>query len=424
MRVKFDSLKSFCARNCHCRNARTDRFCGGREACVHAAQAASGSFVVSYFDGVAGDNSVRIINPTKSNGSIRALIYVFDASEEMGECFGCPITPNALLSLSVKDNLTDSWAIGSPSPGASVIEVVSILPTGTTCPTDDPACNVGGDFTSTPAVACDPTSEPAHVAVPNLSAWLTHETVGTQTARSVSEFVDEGVANQDGYLPQQCENLINNGSGLGACSCGTPPPPVAPIVSVAYANTFNDFGLNDAMPPETVSPSAEPANAPGWYGTPGITPGLNFFGLVPSSLNEWDSGAIAIQNPSSQSVVVNGVTVDFNQASPVINCTVGTGTAIADCPNVESTPTDPTDPWVGVFPYTIAPGGVLILAQSNTGLNNTSPSLSCTESDEGIHQCFNFDPSDVFPEGLSQYATCWQSGVIPVIHLTLAGNLR
>ena len=113
-----------------------------------------------------------------------------------------------------------------------------------------------------------------------------------------------------------------------------------------------------------------------------MTPGVNFFGFVPSSLNEFDGGGIAIQNQSNLPVVVNGVTVDFNQVSPAVNCTIGTGTTVASCPNIESTATNPTDPWVGVFPYTIAPGGVLILAQSNPGLTTINPQLSCTLSTE------------------------------------------
>jgi hypothetical protein len=210
-----------------------------RAAASNAAAATDpGTFLVSYFDVSFSDNNVRIVNPTKVNGSICAMIYVFDASEEMGECCGCPISPNGLLYGTVKSNLLRNWATGGNAPGAGVIKIVSAMRTGSSCPTDDPACNVGGDFTSSPAIACDPTSESTQTPVANLSAWMTHsEAVGIPAdgtksdvignpvlANSVDAFSDEGSTDsaEGVYLPQECENLISNGSGNGWCRCPVP----------------------------------------------------------------------------------------------------------------------------------------------------------------------------------------------------------
>jgi hypothetical protein len=86
-----------------------------RPAPVGAGVAASpdpSTYNVGYFDvgepvgdnGVGvGDNFVRLINPTAANGTLCAMIYVFDDDEEPGECCGCPLSPNKLLSLSVEN---------------------------------------------------------------------------------------------------------------------------------------------------------------------------------------------------------------------------------------------------------------------------------------------------------------------------------
>ena len=74
------------------------------------APAIPGNFSVTYYDVKTGglDNNVNVVNPTKANGSICAMFYIFDSSEEMGECCGCPITPNDRLTGGVvKDFLSN-----------------------------------------------------------------------------------------------------------------------------------------------------------------------------------------------------------------------------------------------------------------------------------------------------------------------------
>jgi hypothetical protein len=191
----------------------------------------TGSYLASYFDVStgAGDNIVNIVNPTRANGSICALIYLFDNSEELGECCGCPITPDERLTGSVSADFLRNWQVGVGVPKGGVIKILSTLNTGASCPADDPACNVGGGFISSPAIACDPTSESSHTPVQNLSAWITHSTIvgqppGWACSNSVDEFADEGSADavEAAFLPNQCEDIIANGSGTGVCSCPTP----------------------------------------------------------------------------------------------------------------------------------------------------------------------------------------------------------
>ena len=275
--------------------------------------------------GGSGDALVRIVNagnftnPALS-GDICANIYVFNDVQEMEECCSCDLSPNALLTLSTMVNLTSNPLIGTESTEAGVIKIVGV-----------PPISVGPGETS----IC-PTSETFPTPEEGLHAWTNHTeamasnqstfnpSFGFITKTSVDEFQDSDLDSGElNNLFTECEFINQHGSGHGICTCGPPPPP--PIeVSVAYANNFN-----------STPPFPGPTNSVGWLGSAGVTPppgpAANFFGFV--GAGEFDGGGILIQNTSAtESVVVNGVTVDFNQAAPPISCTVGTGTTIASCP--------------------------------------------------------------------------------------------
>ncbi len=72
-----------------------------------------------------------MINSGASGGTVCALIYVFGQSQ--GECCGCPITPDGLLTLSVNTNLT----FNSLTPGPLTTGVIDIV--GSTAKNCDPA---------------------------------------------------------------------------------------------------------------------------------------------------------------------------------------------------------------------------------------------------------------------------------------------
>src|SRR5271157_4761544 len=77
------------------------------------------------FSGGAGDNTVRIINPTSANGDLCAMIYVFDDREEMQTCCGCPVSPDGDLTLSTVNNLTLNFGVNKGNLNAGVIKIVS-----------------------------------------------------------------------------------------------------------------------------------------------------------------------------------------------------------------------------------------------------------------------------------------------------------
>jgi hypothetical protein len=178
-----------------------------------------GTFLTAYFDLApgteafgAGDNALRIENPTAANGDLCAMIYIFDASEELGCCAGCPLTPNELLQDSVETIIGTSWEIAGGTPAQGVIQIVSSLPNGTSTP-----CNPGAAYTPTA----------------NLNGWITHaqdiplspgSSTGITGITEVS-LTDNGAADatEAAFLISECADIVGNGTGKGVCNCPTEP---------------------------------------------------------------------------------------------------------------------------------------------------------------------------------------------------------
>jgi hypothetical protein len=168
-------------------------------------------YTVDYYSNAntrgAQDATVRVINPGTTDESSTeaddecALIYVFDANQEMSECCGCRITPNGLLTLSVNNNLTSNPLLGSLLH-TGVIKIVS---------SQDPK-----DDDVTP---CDPTIIRPE---PTLRAWATHiqNKVGTAfpETEGESQAAVLGVGEQ-ADLAEDCKVLEELGSGAGICNC-------------------------------------------------------------------------------------------------------------------------------------------------------------------------------------------------------------
>ena len=84
-------------------------------------------YFVTYFANnvaAAPDATLRIINDGDTGGNLWASIYVFDDSEELTECCSCKVTPDGLLSESVRKNLTAN-PLTSLKPTRGVIKVIS-----------------------------------------------------------------------------------------------------------------------------------------------------------------------------------------------------------------------------------------------------------------------------------------------------------
>jgi hypothetical protein len=118
-------------------------------------------FVTYYANNVAAapDETVRIINDGDQGapqpaGDLFADLFVFDDSEELVTCCGCVVTPDGLLSESVKNQLT-KYSLRGITPPRGVIKLIS----SSTCLGQN--CPSGPTFTPT-------------TPVPGLRPWATH----------------------------------------------------------------------------------------------------------------------------------------------------------------------------------------------------------------------------------------------------------
>jgi hypothetical protein len=174
-------------------------------------------YTVDYFSNAntpgAPDATVRIINPGTTDAHTRpgngspgtegedlcALIYVFDANQQLSECCGCYVSANALLTLSVNNNLTANPLLGSKLK-SGVIKIVSSTEHVT-------------------AKGCDPTFiNPT----PTLRAWATHiqNKVGTAFPSTEGESQSAGLGVGEATdLAEDCTVLEELGSGAGICTC-------------------------------------------------------------------------------------------------------------------------------------------------------------------------------------------------------------
>jgi hypothetical protein len=156
------------------------------------------------------DSTVRLTNAGTQigstgdpSGNLCAMIYVFAPDQQMAECCGCALTPDALLTLSVANDLTDN-PLTPVHAGTGAIKIVS----------------------STGAPGCNPVKP---VPVAGVRAWATHvqgavlEVVHEVTANFLTETAfSDGVlsAGELKMLESKCGAIHNNGSGFGICTCG------------------------------------------------------------------------------------------------------------------------------------------------------------------------------------------------------------
>jgi hypothetical protein len=194
--------------------------------------------------GGAGDNTVRIVNPTSNlfyliyGGKgvetipLCAMIYVFDDFEEMQTCCGCPVTPDGMRTLSVTNDLTFDFGVNKGNLNAGVIDIVSsfpnfefINPPPPNPPGTNGSCSPTGLFSNDPFNRAQPV-DPA----PGLRESITHDEVsepgniaGGKAVQSVSVDEFQNSPLDDIHLTdlqQRCAFIIQNGSGSGVCTCG------------------------------------------------------------------------------------------------------------------------------------------------------------------------------------------------------------
>jgi len=163
---------------------------------------------VSYFNranAVASgiDGTLRIANPgvtttATNNGSLCAMIYVFDQSQELNECCGCSISDGGLLTLSLLNDLTANPLRTPPNVGT-----IMVIPS---------------DIRPNPQ--CDPSSLTPYG---DLSGSETNDQPNGDGTFQVSEtsFSSASLSSAiEANVAAVCSYLENQGSGAGICSCG------------------------------------------------------------------------------------------------------------------------------------------------------------------------------------------------------------
>jgi len=163
----------------------------------------------------AGDSSIDLTNAGSVSGSepvgnICANVYVFAADQQMIACCTCPLTPNHLKSLSVKNDLTSNTL----TPGS--VNEVTIELLATAAPVGTGTCNAGslpGGFTAGGTFVAP--------LVPGLEAWGTtlHGAPGGGYGTTETAFSKAPLSNSElNKLNSYCGFIQSNGSGYGICS--------------------------------------------------------------------------------------------------------------------------------------------------------------------------------------------------------------
>lgn len=213
-------------------------------------------------------------------GDVCAMIYVFRPDQQLAECCGCRLTPHALLTLSVNNNLTNNpLTSGTLTDGSIVITpsapnfVPSTLAPGV--PGSDPTCNPG---------------RPPLVTPNDLRAWITHiqnaspvaSFLTTESDFGGGDFVQYFSPTEVAALAVKCNGITSTtigpgGSGAGLCNCpgetsaGAPnpdPPPLPlalPTVATptlsAPAKTIQTSGKPKSSGPASSKPKPQPTKS-------------------------------------------------------------------------------------------------------------------------------------------------------------------
>ncbi len=161
----------------------------------------------------APDATVRITNPgIHSEKDILdecAMVFVFDANQEMSECCGCFVSGNGLLTLSVNKDLTANPLLGAKLK-TGVIKIVSAEPIQPCDPTD-----IDHDDFDTPDL-------PNNAPEPAMRVWATHIQNKVGAAFPITEGESQAAvlgAGELADLAEDCKVLLELGSGAGQCNC-------------------------------------------------------------------------------------------------------------------------------------------------------------------------------------------------------------
>ena len=167
------------------------------------AQAHDTPFQVRYAANVSptspGDSVINITNTGASGGNICVNVYTFSPDEQEVSCCSCVVTPNGLVSLSVKGDLISN-TLTPAVPSAVVVKLLA---------TTGGACNAAAPGALAAGLAAWGTT--THATAPAGATLAVTETPFTPATLSAAELA---------RISSFCGFIQANGSGYGICrSC-------------------------------------------------------------------------------------------------------------------------------------------------------------------------------------------------------------
>lgn len=156
-----------------------------------------------------GDSFIDITNAGSSGGNICVNVYTFSPDEQLVSCCACTLTPNALESLSARQDLISN-TLTPAVPNSIVVKLLATTPP--------------------PGGGCNAATPTAADLAPGMRAWGTtlHQntaSINTQpTAKydtTETEFSQASLSSSElVHITQFCGFIQSNGSGFGICkSC-------------------------------------------------------------------------------------------------------------------------------------------------------------------------------------------------------------
>ncbi len=156
----------------------------------------TGAYQVHYVTHIqsGGDSFIDITNDGQSanpgngnvagtNGSLCVGVYFFDPNEELQACCACEVTPNGLISLSVRANNINN--LTSEFPDSEVVKLLAWSATSTSTATGT-LFSPGSPINPTPGASVCNAANPGTLAA-GMHAWGTHLHSATPGPFAVTE---------------------------------------------------------------------------------------------------------------------------------------------------------------------------------------------------------------------------------------------
>jgi hypothetical protein len=187
----------------------------------YAANLAAGDSVVNISNSGASGAGLASGTTASTTGAICANVYAFTPDEQMVSCCSCPVTPNGLVSLSVKTDLVSN-TLTPAVPTAVVIKLLATAPVGGSCNNSAAAVTTATLVPGMLAWGTTLHAAPAPVTTGTVAAAVINYSV-SETPFSPATLSTAGTGANIGELSrlgQLCNFIIANGSGFGVCrSC-------------------------------------------------------------------------------------------------------------------------------------------------------------------------------------------------------------